>query len=75
MIHFESKDSSSIHSASYEPKSHHLQISFRGSTGHKSTTHSYFGMLPAQWEAFAAAPSKGKHFASHIRGRFTEKAK
>ncbi len=61
--------SSNLVSVGYDPESLTCEIEFRGGNVYR-----YLGMTPERHQAFLEAPSLGKHFHQHIRGKYvTEK--
>jgi len=58
-------DSSIIRSVGYDETSQALEITFR------EKTYRYTGVPRATYEALAAAPSVGKYFHAHIKGRYS----
>ena len=63
-LSFESPESSSILSASYDPDTRLLTVVL------KTGTYTYEGFPEAKWEDFVEAESKGKYFAHYIRPLF-----
>lgn len=59
--------SSQIHSIGHDLATNTLAIRFKGKNGPGSLYH-YPNFTAAQFAAFQAAESKGKHFGTNIRG-------
>ncbi|MGO9894433.1 MAG: KTSC domain-containing protein [Bryobacteraceae bacterium] len=59
-----SPNSSAIAQHGYDAESKTARIEFRG-----GRIHEFPGVEPTEYEAFAAAPSLGKHFHQQWRGR------
>jgi hypothetical protein len=57
--------SSNIVSAGYEPSSETLEIEFAS-----GGVYQYYNVSPSIYEAFLAAPSKGRFLISQIKDRF-----
>ena len=57
--------SSNIVSAGYEPSSETLEIEFAS-----GGVYQYYNVPPSIYEAFLAAPSKGRFLVSQIKDRF-----
>ncbi len=68
---FAGGDSSNIHWARFDPDKQTLQVDFRGKDGSKTSTYEYTGFNDRDWLAFQRAQSKGLHFATKIRGKFS----
>ena len=58
-------ESSNIHSFGYDPDLRQMHIKFK-SGGH----YVYDGVPQSEHDAFGAAESKGRHFATNFAGRF-----
>lgn len=58
-------DSKMFAAAAYEPEPRTLYLRFRS-----GVTYSYFDFPEEQYQALLQAESRGRHFLSHIRGRF-----
>lgn len=58
-------ESSNIKSVGYDPATRLMSVQFSD-----GGTYDYEGVEPHHHAAFMAAPSKGKHFHQHIRGKF-----
>jgi KTSC domain len=61
-IHMTPCKSSQIAEHGHDPQSNTLAIRFRG-----GGIYHYQNVTPADYAAFAAAESKGKHFGKHIK--------
>ena len=57
--------SSAIQGEGYSEEHQVLALQFAG-----GSMHHFKGFSPEDYAAFQAAPSKGVHFATHIKGRF-----
>lgn len=62
---FESPDSSSVESASYNPLTEHLTVVLR-----PGKVYVYTGVTQDMWTAFEGAASKGQYFSAFIRPHF-----
>lgn len=58
--------SSTIHSHGYDDSSSTMTIKF-----HSGATYEYKDVAPEDYAALAGAESVGKHFGSHIRGKYS----
>lgn len=62
--------SSNIQAIGHDPRTNELVIQFKNGSKYR-----YPGVTTAQYEAFRAAESAGKHFAAHVKGLpFTKEA-
>ncbi|HEX3572647.1 MAG TPA: KTSC domain-containing protein [Acidobacteriaceae bacterium] len=61
----DASESSSLAALAYIADPQVLEIEFRS-----GATHRYFDVPATDYEALLAAPSKGRHFNTHIRNRF-----
>ncbi len=69
--HLDLKHSSNMHWSRYDPETQTLEIDFKNSKGQKVSTYKYENFSHEEWDRFQASDSKGKHFAYHIRPKFT----
>jgi hypothetical protein len=60
-----SVSSSSVASVGYDPKSQTLELEF-----HSGSVYEYHEVPPETFRDLMAAPSKGRFFASEIRGQY-----
>ena len=56
--------SSNVNSIGYDAESQTLEVRFKNQSG----TYRYEGVSPEKYQALMAAPSKGKHIHSDIKG-------
>lgn len=66
----QSVTSSAIESIGHDPETKRLRIKFQ--SGH---THDFPNVTAEQYQAFLAAPSIGKHFHAHFRGKESSRVK
>ncbi len=59
--------SSVFTSAAYDPDRRQLYLRF-----HSGKVYRYFEFPSEEYEEFLAADSKGRYFASHVRGQFRD---
>ncbi|HEY1806029.1 MAG TPA: KTSC domain-containing protein [Terracidiphilus sp.] len=57
-------NSSNIQAVGYDPQAKEMHVQF------SSGTYVHEGVSPEQHAALMAAPSKGKHYHAHIKGKF-----
>lgn len=58
-------ESTLIASYGYDPEKQEMDIDF-----HKGGVYRYFGVTQEAFNEFLRAPSKGKHFLAHIKGKY-----
>lgn len=58
-------DSDAISHHGYDPESKTMALTFRG-----GKTYQYRGVSPSVYDDLVKAQSKGKHFATHISGKY-----
>ena len=66
----QSVSSSQILSVGYDPESQTLEIEFKRKGEAPGGVYQYFDVEPEQHKTFMEAESLGKHFGTHIRGKF-----
>ena len=59
--------SSNLHSVGYDPATKDMHVRF-----HSGNTATYRNVPPETHQAFVSAPSVGKHFHQHIKGRYQD---
>ena len=69
-MEMEPVDSSYLKAVGYDPIERLMRIEFKG-----GATYDYPGTLPHEHQALMDAPSRGKHFHAHVRGRENTKVK
>ncbi len=62
--------SSTIVSVGYDAEALVLHVEVR-----RGVVYEFRGVTRAHYDAFLAAPSLGRHFARHIRGRYVESSR
>lgn len=62
--------SSNIVSVAYDPLSLILEVQFKGTEEKPGSRYQYFGVLPVHHQQLMEAESIGKHFHSHIKGKY-----
>ena len=61
-------ESSQIHAYGHDPATNTLALQFKNKQGPGAVYH-YPNFTAEYYAAFVAAPSKGKHFGAHIKGK------
>ena len=64
-MHWQPLESKMFAAVAYSPKTATLYLRFRS-----GEIYAYFDFPEAQYQEFLQAESRGRHFLSHIRGRF-----
>jgi len=70
IVRLQDVDSTQIHSIGYDPETQTLAIRFTRGFGEKrgpGSLYHYSNVEQADYDAFLASESKGKHFGQHIK--------
>ncbi len=67
IVRLQDVESRQIAAIGYHPETETLAIRFKTWKGEPSSLYHYTGVSAADYEAFCAAESKGRHFGQHIK--------
>lgn len=67
IVRLQTVESSQINAIGYDPETQTLAIQFKNWKGEIGSTYHYSNVTQADFDAFNASESKGKHFGRHIK--------